>query len=164
MLLLLHLLLPSPLFFQPESLNLATLLVSIVGANIGTLIPDMDEAGNRLWDLLPAGDNVGKILRIVFYKHRTVTHSIIGGVAIYKILGWILVRSLNTDFLDEGIILTSIMIGYFSHLLADAFTEEGIPLLFPLKINFGIPPIKKWRIKTGKCPLSPQKVSTSVLF
>ncbi|OGM21620.1 hypothetical protein A2714_00635 [Candidatus Woesebacteria bacterium RIFCSPHIGHO2_01_FULL_38_9] len=137
-------------FFPPSNLNLATLVVSIIGADIGALIPDMDGAGNRLWDLLPAGDNLGKILRRVFYKHRTLTHSIIGVVAIYKLLEWVLVRGLNAGFLDEKIILASIMIGYLSHLLADSLTEEGIPLLFPLRINFGLPPIKSWRIKTGK--------------
>ena len=137
-------------FFPPESLNLATPLVSIVGADIGALIPDMDGAGNRLWDLLPAGDKMGKILRRIFYKHRTLTHSIIGVVAIYKLLEWVLVRLLNPGFLDEKIVLAAIMIGYLSHLLADSLTEEGVPFLFPLRINFGIPPIKKWRIKTGR--------------
>ncbi len=137
-------------FFPPQNLNLATLVVSIIGADIGALIPDMDGAGNRLWDLLPAGDSLGKILRRVFYKHRTLTHSIIGVLTIYKLLEWVLVRVLNATFLDEKIILASIMIGYLSHLLADSLTEEGVPLLFPLKINFGIPPIKSWRIKTGK--------------
>ncbi|KKQ75245.1 hypothetical protein A2715_04280 [Candidatus Woesebacteria bacterium RIFCSPHIGHO2_01_FULL_39_32] len=137
-------------FFPPQNLNLATLVVSVIGADIGALIPDMDGAGNRLWDLLPAGHNMGKILRRIFYKHRTLTHSIIGIVAIYKILEWVLFKYLNSTFLDPGIILASIMIGYLSHILADALTEEGVPLLFPLSINFGLPPIKKWRIKTGK--------------
>ena len=41
------------------------------------------------------------------------------------------------------------MIGYTAHLLADGLTEEGLPLLFPIRIKFGFPPFKKWRIKTG---------------
>lgn len=137
-------------FFPPESLNLATLAISIIGADIGSLIPDMDGAGNRLWDLLPAGDNLGKILRRLFYKHRTLTHSIIGILGIYKTLEWVLFKYLNSSFVDPGIILVSIMVGYVSHILSDSLTEEGVPLLFPLKFNFGFPPIKKIRIKTGK--------------
>ena len=137
-------------FYPPESVNLATVIVSIVGADIGALIPDMDGAGNRLWDLLPSGRNLGKILRRIFYKHRTLSHSLIGFVVIYNLLDWVLFKYLNSTFLDPGIILASIMIGYLSHLLADSVTEEGIPLLFPLRINFGIPPIRKMRVKTGK--------------
>jgi hypothetical protein len=35
---------------------------------------------------------------------------------------------------------------------ADMFTEEGVPLLFPLEYHFGIPPdpFQKVRIKTGR--------------
>jgi membrane-bound metal-dependent hydrolase YbcI (DUF457 family) len=42
------------------------------------------------------------------------------------------------------------MIGFISHLLADSITEEGVPLLFPISFKFGFPPIKSWRIVTGK--------------
>ena len=41
------------------------------------------------------------------------------------------------------------MIGFVSHLIADSLTVEGVPLFFPLKLNIGIPPIKKLRIQTG---------------
>lgn len=137
-------------FYPPNNLNLMTLVVSVVGADIGALIPDMDQGGNRLWDLLPAGDRIGKILRRIFYKHRTLTHSILGGFLIYKILELVLFKFLNPNFIDPQIILVSIMIGYASHLLADSFTEEGLPLLFPININFGFPPIRSLRVKTGR--------------
>jgi membrane-bound metal-dependent hydrolase YbcI (DUF457 family) len=42
------------------------------------------------------------------------------------------------------------MIGYLSHLFSDAMTKEGLPLLFPLNINFGIPPFVPLRVTTGK--------------
>jgi inner membrane protein len=136
-------------FSPPASLNLYTLFSAIIGNVVGSLIPDMDQAGNKLWDLLPIGDTLGKIFRKVFYKHRTVTHSILGVYLIYRILDWLLIKILNPAFVNPKIVLISIMVGYVSHLLADSFTEEGIPLLFPFKFNFGIPPIKKWRIVTG---------------
>ncbi|MBI4136640.1 metal-dependent hydrolase, partial [Candidatus Roizmanbacteria bacterium] len=41
------------------------------------------------------------------------------------------------------------MIGYFSHLVTDSMTTQGVPWLFPIPIRFGIPPIKALRIKTG---------------
>jgi inner membrane protein len=137
-------------FFPPENLNVATLIVSVIGADIGALIPDMDGGGNRLWHMLPAGEKLGKVLRRVFYKHRTLSHSLIGGFLIFKFLEWVLYKLLNPAFLDPQIVLASIMIGYISHIIADMLTEEGVPLLFPININFGFPPIKKVRIKTGK--------------
>lgn len=136
--------------YPPQQLNVLTLICAVIAADIGGLIPDMDTAGNRLWELLPQGQKVGKVLRHIFYKHRTLTHSIIGVFAIYKFLEWLLPKITNKEFVDPNIILASVMIGIFSHLLSDSFTEEGVPLLFPLRIPFGIPPWRKIRIKTGQ--------------
>lgn len=85
-----------------------------------------------------------------FYKHRTFTHSLIGVYTIYRFLEWVLPKFLNPDFIDPQVILWSMMIGIFSHLLSDSFTEEGIPIFFPIKFTFGLPPIKRIRIKTGQ--------------
>ena len=137
-------------FFPPESLKLTTLVVSVIAADIGALLPDIDQAGNRLWEMLPSGHNLGRIFRRIFYKHRTLTHSLIGVLGIYKLLEWLLPKFLNSGFIDINIVIASIMIGYLSHLLADSLTEEGLPLLFPINISFGIPPIRKMRIKTGR--------------
>ncbi|OGM22314.1 hypothetical protein A2863_04210 [Candidatus Woesebacteria bacterium RIFCSPHIGHO2_01_FULL_38_9b] len=137
-------------FFPPESLKLTTLVVSVIAADIGALLPDIDQAGNRLWEMLPSGHNLGRIFRRIFYRHRTLTHSFIGVFGIYKLLEWLLPKFLNSGFIDINIVIASIMIGYLSHLLADSLTEEGLPLLFPINISFGIPPIRKMRIKTGR--------------
>lgn len=137
-------------FYPPQSINLPTLIGAIIAADIGALIPDMDTAGNRLWDLLPQGHILAKFLRRIFYKHRTLTHSLIGLFGIYKLLEWGLPKFLNALYIDPNIILWSIMIGIVSHIVSDALTEEGVPLLFPLKMAFGIPPVKKIRIKTGQ--------------
>jgi inner membrane protein len=126
------------------------LVGSVLAADVGALIPDMDGGGNRLWQLLPAGEKAGRVLRRVFYKHRTVTHSAVGVFLIFKFFEWLLPKFLNEGYVNSGIILVSLMVGYLSHLLADSFTEEGLPLLFPLDISFGIPPIRRVRIKTGK--------------
>jgi inner membrane protein len=136
-------------FYQPESINVLTLFTAVIGNNIGALLPDMDSAGNRLWDLLPAGDQVGKIFRRIFYKHRTLSHSFLGLFAIYKILEFGLPKLLNPASIDSTIVLYSIMIGYLSHLIADCLTKEGLPLLFPFRFNFGFPPVKAFRIRTG---------------
>ena len=136
-------------FYPPSSLNLPTLIGAVVGNNIGALISDLDTSGNYLWGLLPQGKFLGKCLKNIFYKHRTITHSLLGTFLVYKFFEVVLFKLFNPDFVDPKIVLISIMIGFVSHLLADSLTEEGVPLLFPLKFTFGIPPIKKVRIKTG---------------
>jgi membrane-bound metal-dependent hydrolase YbcI (DUF457 family) len=42
------------------------------------------------------------------------------------------------------------MIGMLSHLFMDLFTKEGIPLLLPIPIKLGVPPLKSLRLTTGK--------------
>lgn len=135
--------------FPPNNLNLTTLVGVIIGNNIGGLIPDMDTSGNYLWGLLPQGHILGKFLRKIFYKHRTITHSLLGTFLVYKFFDYILPKLFNDSFIDPSLILASIMIGFISHLFADSLTEEGIPLLYPIPLTFGIPPIRKVRIKTG---------------
>lgn len=136
-------------YFPPNTLNLSTLIISIVGVDIGALIPDMDTGGNYLWGLLPQGQKLGGFLRRIFYKHRTITHSLLGFFLISKFFAWLLPRIFNSNFVDPNIVFISIMIGFASHLIADSLTEEGVPLLYPIPLNFGIPPFKRMRIKTG---------------
>ncbi len=137
-------------FNPPEKLSVLTLFAAIIGNIIGALIPDMDQASNRLWDLLPAGNSLGKVFRRVFFKHRTLSHSLLGAVLIYLGLQFALPKLLNPAFVDPQLVLWSMMIGYGSHLLADSFTKEGLPLFFPIDLNIGFPPFEFLRITTGK--------------
>lgn len=136
--------------YPPLTLNAATLVTSSVGSIIGSLLPDIDQASNRLWDLLPAGHVFGRLLKKLFLHHRTISHSLLGIFLVDKILSWVLPRILNQNFINVQIVFYSLMIGYLSHLLLDFFTEEGIPLFFPVNLKIGFPPISSWRIKTGK--------------
>lgn len=43
-------------YSPPPALNLTTAGVAVVGNIVGSLIPDLDQASNRLWDLLPGGN------------------------------------------------------------------------------------------------------------
>ena len=135
-------------FYPPVALNLFTLVVSLVGNIVGALIPDMDQAGNRLWDLLPGGDALGKVFRRMFYKHRTITHSLLGLFLIYQGLHWVLPKIVNSNIVDPQIVFYAVMIGYISHLLADGITKEGLPLFFPLPFEIGFPPLQVLRITT----------------
>jgi len=137
-------------YYPPSSLNTTTLAAASIGSVVGSLLPDIDQASNRLWDLLPAGNFLGRIFKKLLLGHRTISHSLLGIYLASEFLHWLLPRIFNANFLNLEIIYWSIMIGFVSHLLLDFFTEEGVPLLFPLKWKFGFPPIRQWRIETGK--------------
>src|SRR3989338_9120985 len=134
----------------PESLTVLTLFTSVVGNIVGALIPDMDQATNRLWDLLPAGNIVGKILRRLMLSHRTISHSFLGIYLLYQILLYVTPVLFNENYINIGAVVWSIMIGFISHLAADSLTKEGLPLLFPIKWKIGIPPFSFLRMTTGK--------------
>lgn len=136
--------------YPPPTVNTTTLIISLVGNIVGSLLPDIDQVSNRLWDLLPAGNSIGRIFRKLFLSHRTLSHSILGIFLVHMLLQWVLPKVLNANSMNIELIYYSIIIGFVSHLFLDMWTEEGIPLFFPIRWKIGIPPISSWRIKTGK--------------
>ena len=137
-------------YYPPDSLNINPSISCLIGCTIGALIPDMDQATNRLWDLLPAGNLFGKIFRNLMLRHRTISHSVLGIWILYKVLEFIVPRILNPNYVNLEIVIASILIGFISHIAADMLTKEGVPLLFPLPFKIGFPPFESLRIKTGK--------------
>jgi inner membrane protein len=136
--------------FPPSALTVVTTITSLIGSVVGSLIPDMDQATNRLWDLLPAGNVVGKILKHLMIGHRTISHSILGIYILYMLLSAVFPMIFNPKYIDIQILTISVMIGFVSHICADMLTKEGVPLLFPFPWQIGIPPVKALRITTGK--------------
>jgi inner membrane protein len=127
----------------------ATGIAALFANLIGSLLPDIDQASNRLWDMVPGGNLVGRGLRRLFLGHRTLTHSVLGIIIIYKLINWGLPQLFNQSVINTQILIYSLMAGFLSHLALDLITEDGLPLLFPIKWKFGIPPFKILRIKTG---------------
>lgn len=74
---------------------------------------------------------------VAFVPHRSVTHSLL--MVVY--LGWIVYQ------ISPAYVLPFVA-GYLSHLLADALTVSGIPLLWPFPVKFSAKKIGI-RIKTG---------------
>ncbi|OGL52755.1 hypothetical protein A3K55_01335 [Candidatus Shapirobacteria bacterium RBG_13_44_7] len=137
-------------YLQLENLAIITVVVALVVNEIGALLPDIDQASNRLWDLLPGGEILGKVFGKLFLGHRSLSHSFLGVFLVYRGSEWLIPKLFNNSFVDPAIIFGSLMVGYVSHLILDGLTEEGLPLLFPIKWKFGLPPIKKMRIKSGR--------------
>lgn len=129
----------------------ATLIACMISSYIGSLIADIDNAKAEIWHTVPLGRTVGKLSEPII-KHRDISHSILG-LAIYTTLLYIAFQNMP-DYWNinaETVTLCSV-VAYSSHLLADAFTVEGIPLLWPWKRMLGLPPkpFDGIRIQTGK--------------
>lgn len=137
------------ILYPPISLNVLTLLASIIGNIIGGLSPDLDQASDKLWNLVPGGSAVGGILRRVFLGHRNLSHSLLGLYLYYQLIKFVLPRIFNSNYLQVNLIIAATMIGFISHLVADSVTTEGLPLFFPIKLKIGFPPFQALRIKTG---------------
>lgn len=154
-------------YMQTEALGVTTIVLCLIFNTIGSLLPDTDQRSNKLWDLFPGGEMVARVFG-VFMKHRGISHSILGAFLASKLIHWFTTNVLNTSFLETNLIYWSTMVGYVSHIVADSLTEEGVPLLFPIRINFGLPPIRSWRIKTGgwfeNWIFVPLTILTTVLF
>jgi len=130
----------------------------IIATIVGASAPDLDTPSGGLWRQIPAGSVISRIVKPAFIGgHRHLSHSFLG-LVILTFLFWLLTKLvfINIPILDAsnyfGLTILAFIVGYLSHLLADSFTEAGVPLLFPLEYHFGIPPdpLGKMRIKTGK--------------
>ena len=133
------------------AMNLGTAVSAFAAGFLGGMAPDLDEPGAQFWQRLPAGAGtiLGKIVAPVFGSHRFISHSLLGAVA----FGWLAKKALEISagvlVVDQVVVWWAFMAGVGSHLVADALTREGVPLLWPFPIKFGIPPIKAWRMSTG---------------
>lgn len=124
----------------------AGLIVGIALVMLGALLPDIDHphgalaservAGMRLFKPLAWG--VGAV-----FGHRGPTHSLLALAALIVLGQWPLLPWAATNF---GWLLAW---GYALHLLADALTKSGIPLFWPARARFGIPPFRRLRFATG---------------
>lgn len=131
----------------------ATLAAVLVGSSLAALLPDIDESASTIWDKIPlVGHAAGEVAEKATFGHRNSTHSLLGLVIIGGLLYWLLSKFLDYWNINIHILYISIIISYGVHLLADSFTEQGIPLLWPWHRNFGIPPkpFQGIRIETGK--------------
>ncbi len=138
------------IFFEPvHTLSLGTLMIALAANLIGGLAPDIDQPTAKLWHEVPAGTIWGKIIAPLFGGHRFISHSLVGLALFGFAFHYALFVARHTIVVDETIVWWSFMIGFFSHLIMDTITREGVPWLFPIPIKFGFPPIKHLRIKTG---------------
>jgi inner membrane protein len=133
-----------------DELNNQTLLASLLLITLGSLAPDLDNENNKLYGLAPVGKRIfSEIGERFFGKHRSISHSLLGTVLFFYTSHWLVYKIPIENGFDLPLLWYSFAISLLAHLAADALTNEGIPLLWPLKLKFGFPPFKFLRIKTG---------------
>src|SRR5690349_21436894 len=131
--------------------TLATGITSVVANLLGGIAPDIDQPTAPFWRNLPIGGHVGRIIDKLLGGHRFLSHSILG-VILFAFGFHFLLDVLKPSFptLNMTIIWWAFMIGFVSHLIMDTITREGVPWLLPIPVKFGIPPMRDFRVETGK--------------
>jgi membrane-bound metal-dependent hydrolase YbcI (DUF457 family) len=118
----------------------ATAVVLLAGAWAGSLLPDADKTGTRVYRRLrierrnllarAAGTVVRLPLRVlVLLPHRGITHSVFAA-ALAAVLTGGLVSLVSPSYARSA--AAGMAIGYLAHIAADACTPSGVPLLSPL--------------------------------
>ena len=134
-----------------RTITVATALITVLFNQIGGIFPDIDQPTAPFWRNLPIGHIFGKAFDKLLGGHRFLTHSLLG-LALFGWVGhWFLhLLNLLIPKMDAHIVWWAFMIGMVSHLFMDLFTKEGIPLFLPIPVKIGFPPLKAFRITTGK--------------
>jgi len=139
------------LVHPPAQLTLATLLAALLANQLGGIAPDIDQPTAPLWRNLPEGHAIGRVFGKLLGGHRFLSHSLLGlalfGWLTYVLLGWL---QPIMPHVDGRLVWYAFLIGYISHLAMDSLTKEGVPWLLPLPFKFGLPPLRRSRITTGK--------------
>lgn len=117
-----HHVFPQALGNSPEVLGMAAL---------GSLAPDIDEPQSLLGKKLAV---IAHPLKLLF-GHRGFTHSL----AALGLVIAVLVGLSYTDYRIRPSYGLAFVLGYAGHLLADALTSSGAPLLWPNPRRFASP-------------------------
>ncbi|HYD35619.1 MAG TPA: metal-dependent hydrolase [Vitreimonas sp.] len=121
------------------------------GANfVGGLFPDIDQPTSDFWDNFRLGPYVAKVICPALGGHRHISHSLLGLILIGVFSDFILYQLSSIILIDMNIVWWSFMIGVASHIVTDLPTKAGVPLLWPFKWKFGIPPVRALRFESGE--------------
>lgn len=135
----------------PGNMTVATALAAVLANQLGGIAPDIDQPTAPLWRNLPVGRYLGKVFGALVGGHRFLSHSLLG-LGLFAVLAMLFLEFVQTLIprVDIGFVWFAFIIGMISHLVMDTFTKEGVPWLLPIPFKFGLPPIRAWRVTTGK--------------
>lgn len=130
---------------------MATALMAVLANQLGGIAPDIDQPTAPLWRNIPVGRYFGRVFGALIGGHRFLSHSLLG-VALFAVVARLLLDFFQPLMprIDIDFVWLAFIIGMVSHVIMDAFTKEGVPLLLPIPYKLGFPPVRSWRITTGK--------------
>lgn len=129
------------LTLYPTSVGPIVGTLAIIAVMVGALTPDLDQPTANIWRRMLGGRAIGNIFQAFSGGHRHMTHSLLGILAIGWAARWVALHLIHPDFAGPALFVwTAFMIGYISHPIADTFTDQGVPWLWPLHIQIKIPP------------------------
>jgi inner membrane protein len=139
------------LAYNPGHLTLSTVLVGLLANQLGGIAPDIDQPTAPFWRNLPEGHFVGRFFGKLLGGHRFISHSLLG-FALFAWLCNLLLHFLHPimPHVDITLVWYAFLVGYASHLVMDSFTKEGVPWFLPIPFKIGFPPVRKFRVTTGK--------------
>ena len=100
----------------------------------GSLLPDIDSQHSGLGRMIKPLS--GRLERR--FGHRTLTHSFLGIIVFGLLTSWLL--------LLHPPIWIWLLVGVFTHLLIDTANVTGVPLLYPLRLQFWLVANRSWRV------------------
>lgn len=124
-------------------------LVILGAASVGALLPDVDSDESAIRQATHTARSNGCLGRLsslgisaITGGHRNFTHTLAawGMFTVLFLMGAMQFRVIGAA--------VAFSIAYLSHLLADALTVQGVPLLWPLKFDVHLLP-RPLRIRTG---------------
>jgi membrane-bound metal-dependent hydrolase YbcI (DUF457 family) len=140
-----------------------SLLVSKVlyyaSVGFGALLPDIDNSQSLI------GKRAGRLSKEIQHiaGHRTIFHSLLGlvigsllAIGLEQVISYLLTLrgiTLSTGFVSSShLVFIGVLFGSIMHILADALTIGGVPLLWPSSKRYGFPPNPQQRFRTGTWP------------
>jgi inner membrane protein len=128
----------------PHTLTSDTLAPLVACAALGALLPDLDARYALATHLSVARIQPLAPIAVILSRdwgHRGATHSLIGWSVCAALM-------LPLALLWQWASWAALLLGYASHLAADACTKSGIPFLHPQHKRYHVLP-KNWRMTTG---------------
>lgn len=129
----------------PEILH-ADFGVLAAAAALGALLPDLDASESKIKHLKIPNTQIKPFMIPALVvsrsdQHRGLLHSFAG-------LGMMTLFFIPAAFWIGWAPVAALVLGYFSHLMADAATKSGVRLLYPSPKRFHLLP-QSWRFTTG---------------
>jgi membrane-bound metal-dependent hydrolase YbcI (DUF457 family) len=112
---------------------------ALAASAVGAWLPDVDTPTSK------AGFCVYPLAQWLerCFGHRTITHSAVGVLVFAALCAPLLMWPHFRPY------FWPLLVGYVSHLLADAATKSGVPLAWPNRARYVFPGNEQLRVKTG---------------